>query len=93
MTMPNPAMENPRLSLYAKILLGMGLGIWTGIFFGEATQSISVIGQIFIQLLQMSILPFLMVSLISGLGNLTFQEAISLGKKAGAYCWSCGASR
>lgn len=75
--------SRPRLSLSAKILLGMGLGIVAGIFFGEGTQPIAVIGQVFIQLLQMSILPFLMVSLMTGLGNLTFQEAISLGKKAG----------
>jgi len=81
--MENPVAKTFRMTLSAKILLGMGLGIVAGIFFGEATQPISVIGQIFIQLLQMSILPFLMVSLMSGLGNLTFQEAISLGKKAG----------
>ena len=82
-TVEKPITKTLRISLSAKILLGMGLGICTGIFFGEATQPISVIGQVFIQLLQMSVLPFLMVSLMSGLGNLTFQEAISLGKKAG----------
>lgn len=71
------------MSLSAKILLGMGLGIIAGIFFGEKTQAIGIVGQAFVQLLQMAILPFLTVSLITGLGSLTFEGAISMGKKAG----------
>ena len=81
--MEKPVQKTPRLSLSTKILLGMGLGIFAGIFFGEKAEPIAVIGQVFIQLLQISILPFLMVSLMTGLGNLTFQEAIALGRKAG----------
>ncbi|MCA9500018.1 MAG: cation:dicarboxylase symporter family transporter [Nitrospira sp.] len=75
--------KTPRLSLSAKILFGMGLGIITGFFFGEETEPIGIVGQAFVQLLQMAILPFLMVSLMNGLGSLTYEEAISMGKKAG----------
>ncbi|HNP61953.1 MAG TPA: cation:dicarboxylase symporter family transporter [Nitrospirales bacterium] len=81
--MEQPLPKTPRLSLSAKILLGMGLGIIAGIFFGELTQPIGIVGQAFIQLLQMAILPFLMASLMSGLGSLTYEDAISMGKKAG----------
>lgn len=72
-----------RMSLSAKILLGMGLGIITGIFFWEKSEALGIVGQAFVELLQMAILPFLMVSLITGLGSLTFEGAISMGKKAG----------
>ncbi|MDX1412463.1 MAG: cation:dicarboxylase symporter family transporter, partial [Nitrospirales bacterium] len=71
------------MSLSAKILLGMGLGIIAGIFFGEQTEPIGIVGQAFVQLLQMAILPFLMVSLMTGLGSLTYENALSMGKKAG----------
>ena len=81
--MANPAKTTPRLSLSAKILLGMGLGIIAGFFFGEETEPIGIVGQGFVQLLQMAILPFLMVSLMTGLGSLTYEEAIAMGKKAG----------
>ena len=74
----------PRLSLSAKIFIGMGLGILVGVFLGEIAKQFEIIGQVFIQLLQMSILPFLMLSLITGLGGLSYAEALSLGKKAGS---------
>lgn len=90
--MEKPVGKAPRLSLSAKIFIGMGVGIFAGIFLGEGAQQFYVIGQVFIQLLQMSILPFLMLSLMTGLGSLTYEEAFSLGKKAGDFCWSCGAS-
>ena len=72
------------MSLSTKIMIGMGLGVLAGIFFGEEAQYVDVIGQVFIQLLQMSVLPFLMLSLITGLGSLTYDAALSLAKKAGS---------
>ncbi|MCG6938968.1 MAG: cation:dicarboxylase symporter family transporter [Gammaproteobacteria bacterium] len=75
----------PPLSLSAKIFIGMGLGIFTGVFFGELAQKIYIVGQVFIQLLQIPILPFLMLSLITGLGGLTYREALSLAKKVGVF--------
>ncbi len=81
--MEKPVRTTPRLSLSAKILLGMGLGIMAGIFLGELTEPIGIVGQAFVQLLQMAVLPFLMASLMNGLGGLTYENAISLGRKAG----------
>ena len=46
--MEKPGQKTPRLSLSTKILLGMGLGIFAGIFFGEKAEPIAVIGQVFI---------------------------------------------
>lgn len=72
------------MSLTTKILIGMGLGILAGIFFGEKAADIQVLGDAFVQLLQMSVIPFVTVSLIAGLGRLTYGEALSLAKKCGA---------
>ena len=71
------------MSLSAKILLGMGLGIFTGLFFGEKVTFLNIVGDGFIQLLQMTILPFVTFSLILGLGGLTYKNALLLGKKCG----------
>ena len=71
------------MSLSAKILLGLGLGIGVGIFFGERVAPLHVVGEVFIQLLQMAVLPFVTVSLMLGLGRLTYHDAVSLTKKCG----------
>lgn len=73
-----------RLGLSTKIFLGLALGIACGIFFGETITFLGIIGEAFIQLLQMSVLPFVTFSLITGLGRLSYREALSLAKKCGA---------
>lgn len=71
------------LSLSSKILIGMGLGFIAGILFGEYCAFLQTIGDAFIKLLQMTILPYIIVSLISGLGGLTFDQARLMVKKGG----------
>ena len=81
------------MGLTAKILLGMGLGIPVGLFFGEEVAFLSFIGEAFVQLLQISILPFVLVSLIVGLGKLTYDQALALAKKGGlllGFLWLLG---
>jgi len=73
------------MSLSAKIFIGLALGIAFGIFFGEPMKIFGIVGEAFIQLLQMSVLPFVTFSLISGVGRLTYREAFSLAKKCGAF--------
>ena len=52
------------LSLSTKVLLGVLFGILTGLFFGEEVAWMGIIGDIFIGLLQMTVLPYIMFSLI-----------------------------
>ena len=73
------------LSLSSKILIGMGLGFVCGIFFGEYCAFLQMIGDGFIKLLQMTILPYIVVSLISGLGGLTYDQARLMAKKGGVF--------
>jgi Na+/H+-dicarboxylate symporter/ABC-type amino acid transport substrate-binding protein len=72
-----------RLSLSSKILIGLGVGILAGFVFGEKTAFLKMPGDAFILLLQMTVLPYIMVSLIAGLGGLSFQAAASIGRKCG----------
>ena len=71
------------LSLSTKVLLGFALGIFSGVFFGEMMAFLKLPGDAFIQLLQMTVLPYIILSLISGLGGLNHDEALSLAKKVG----------
>ena len=72
-----------RLSLSSAILVGMVLGILTGIFFGELVGFMEIIGNGFIKLLQMTILPYILVSLILGIGSMSYETAGLLAIKAG----------
>lgn len=71
------------MSLSTKVLIGLGLGILAGVFLGEEAAFLKVLGDAFIQLLQMTVLPYMMVSLITGLGGLSYREAASLGRSCG----------
>jgi Na+/H+-dicarboxylate symporter len=54
------------MSLSAQIFLGLGLGVTTGIFLGEITAPLKLVGDGFVQLLQMGVLPYIIIALISG---------------------------
>ncbi len=75
--------KKKRFSLSTNILIGMFLGIACGIVFGEKVAFMQVAGNAFIKLLQMTILPYILVSLVYGIGGLTFNQAKELAKKGG----------
>jgi Na+/H+-dicarboxylate symporter len=72
-----------RLGLSGRILVGLVLGVLCGIFFGEYFAPLQVFGEAFIKLLQMSILPYITVSLIVGIGSLSYDQAKTLAAKGG----------
>ena len=61
--------SNSKLSLSSWILISMAAGIACGIFFGEYCGFLQIFGDAFIKLLQITILPYIFVSLIQGLGG------------------------
>jgi len=67
------------VSLSARIMTGLALGIAAGLFFGEPMGVLEIVGDVFISLLQMTVLPYVMVSLIAGLGRLNYDDAKRLG--------------
>lgn len=66
-----------------RIIIGLMLGIFTGLFFGEGALSVRWIGEVWIRLMQMTVLPYVVVSLISGVGSLDKQLATSLALRGG----------
>ena len=63
------------MSLSTRVLIGLFSGVAAGVFFGELTAPLKIAGDAFIQLLQMTVLPYIVVSLIAGLGSLTYRDA------------------
>src|SRR5512134_4031134 len=78
-TTPSP--EGPRRrrfrmpGLTAQVFISLGLGLAAGVFFGERIAVVKPAGTLFIGLLQMTVLPYMFVSLTGGLGRLSFEDA------------------
>ena len=77
-------LKPPRLSLSAWILVGLGLGIAAGVFFGESTAVLQPAADIYIRLMQMTVLPYLVLALVIGFGQLEAAQAKLLARRAGA---------
>ena len=75
--------QKRRLSLSAQVMMALALGIVVGVILGEYAGFLQLFGKIFILLLQMTVLPYITLSLITGLGKLTFDEVKSLALKVG----------
>ena len=72
-----------RMSLSTIVLICFALGIVTGLFFGEKVAWMEDIGNAFIKLLQMTIIPYIVVSLMTSLGKMSYDQAKSLGVQVG----------
>jgi len=72
-----------RPGLAERVLIGLVLGIAAGVFFGEVTHALKSVGDAFIMLLQVAVIPYIVASLITALGRLTLDDAKKLGLKAG----------
>jgi len=72
-----------RLGLSAQILIGLLVGIATGIVLGELCAGLKIVGDAFIALLQMTVLPYVMFALIANIGGLTWADARRLAARGG----------
>jgi Na+/H+-dicarboxylate symporter/ABC-type amino acid transport substrate-binding protein len=80
-----------RWSLSTRILIGLAAGILVGLFFGEAAAALQPLADIYIRLMQMTVLPYLVLTLIGGLGRMEAGEARRLALRAAgllALFWS-----
>ena len=71
-----------KMSAFKRVVLALILGIFTGIFVGEPAGNLKIIGSAYIGLLQMTVLPYVLVSIIGGLGRLSGDMAKNIGIKA-----------
>ena len=68
------------MSSTTKILLGIGLGLFVGLFFGEPAGALGVVGEVYVKLLQMTVLPFIVLSLVANIGRFSLSESAQLAK-------------
>ncbi|RTR39928.1 cation:dicarboxylase symporter family transporter [Shewanella canadensis] len=67
----------------SQMLVAMFIGFATGIFFGESVGWLSAIGNSVILLMQMTVLPYIVVSLVGGIGKLQKSTAMLIFSRAG----------
>ena len=65
------------------ILIGLALGVATGLFLGEKAGGFQLLAEAYLRLLQMTVLPYVMVSLIAGIGSLDGARARRLFVRVG----------
>jgi Na+/H+-dicarboxylate symporter/ABC-type amino acid transport substrate-binding protein len=66
-----------------KILVGLVSGIFVGLFLGEHAGVLRILADGFVKLLQMTVLPYITLSIIISLGGLSYDEVKTLGVRAG----------
>ena len=66
-----------------RILAGLGAGILVGLFLGERAGALKLAADGFVKLLQMTVLPYVTVSIVGSLGRLRYQEARTLAVRTG----------
>lgn len=92
MNAPPPAKKR-KLGIATQVFIALGLGLLVGVFFGEEVAFLKIGGDAFIALLQVTVIPYVVVALITSLGRLTLADARSLGLKAGSILlvlWAVG---
>ena len=72
--------------IHNQIILAMALGIAAGIIFGPACENLRIIGDIFIRLLKMIIVPLVMASMATGVASIgNIRKLGSIGGKTFVY--------
>lgn len=82
-----------RLGIATQVFIGLGLGILVGVFFGEGVAFLKIAGDAFIALLQITVIPYIVVALITSLGRQTFDDLRALVLGAGSVLlvlWAVG---
>jgi Na+/H+-dicarboxylate symporter/ABC-type amino acid transport substrate-binding protein len=72
------------MSFSNKILAGLVGGVLLGVFLGERALALKWAADGFVKLLQMTVLPYVTVSIVGSLGRLAPEDAKTLGLRTGA---------
>jgi Na+/H+-dicarboxylate symporter len=78
----NPS-ASPRDPFFRRVLAGLALGILAGLFLGEAVWPIRIASDAFIKLLQVTVLPYMLGSVIVGIGDRSTDDAKLLARRGG----------
>jgi Na+/H+-dicarboxylate symporter/ABC-type amino acid transport substrate-binding protein len=71
------------MSSSSKILVGLVSGVVVGLFFGDHAAVLKFAADGFVKLLQMTVLPYITLSIVTSLGALNFAQVKMLGLRAG----------
>lgn len=74
-----PTRKSGRRHTGAWIGLGLALGVLCGLLFGEYCKPLQIVGNGYVGLLQMTVLPYLVLTLIAKVGRLDGQQARKMG--------------
>ena len=66
--------KSRKIGMPEQILIGLAAGILTGLFFGELTAPLKIVGDAYIGLMQMTVMPFIVLALIGGIGKLSARQ-------------------
>ena len=65
------------------LLAALGLGAAVGLFFGESVAPLRIVSEGFIRLLQVTVVPYVLGSILAGLGSRSLAEARALAVRGG----------
>lgn len=85
--------EKQQSHLAARVVAGLIAGIFCGLFFGESCEVLKPIGDAFIKIMQITVLPTVVVSIVSGIGSIKRTDARNVLIKGGLVLlilWSLG---
>ena len=80
-----------RISLSTQVLSALLLGAVVGVVLGDLAGHLKIVGDIFVEILRITVIPYIAVSLVTGLGGLRSDEIGRLAVKAGGIlllCWA-----
>ena len=63
------------MSFSTRILVWLAAGVATGLLLGDLVGPLQVVASGFVKLLQMTVLPYVVISIITSLGSLSPTEA------------------
>jgi Na+/H+-dicarboxylate symporter len=79
-----------RPKLFSIILAALFSGMACGLFFGEYTANLRIVGDVYVGLLQMTVLPYIVFALIASIGRLSLAEGQKLTTIAISVSPCCG---
>lgn len=71
-----------RFTLSTNIFAGLALGTLAGLFFGDDTSVLQPVAEVYVRLMQMTVLPYLVLALVIGFGQLDPGNARRLAARA-----------
>ena len=75
----DPPQHTQRSRFVQQLIVGLGAGVFVGLFFGEGARILSTVADSFVKLLQMAVLPYVTVSITHSIGSLRMVDLKRLG--------------